>query len=625
MGKEDCFEHRYSYGVHFSARQLEMMIFSQSAQEVILHLFKPKEEKACLSRSLSSNGDGLWSVCLETIPDIFLEYLFEIDGCMVIDPYATALSGPFSWGEWGNNEKRRCQFTFDHVFDWGNDRPVRHQDLIIYEMHVRGFTQHVSSDCRHRGTYLGLIEKIPYLKGLGINAIELMPVHEFDERENARVSPKKNLCLWNYWGYSTVNFFCPMKRYASNAHRLSALRDFQFMVRELHSNGIAVILDVVYNHVSGLSDLEKIDKASYFILDGEQNHTNFSGCGNTLSVNSCVVTQLMLDSLRYFVQECHVDGFRFDLAGCFARGHDGTLLADSPILQKIFSDPILSSCILILEPWDCFGYNISGVSAAKHFWIWNDYFCETVRQFVRGDGKKEHNLQDCWLGSPGKFLGSRCVKKSINYVTCHDGFSLRDLVSYNEKHNFDNGENNLDGNNNNHSCNYGKEGRTTQTCIENFRIKQMRNFFFINLLSFGVPMIRSGDEYGQTLYGNNNTYCQDALNWFRWDLHKKRKELFHFVKMLIQVRKASQLYERCHYLTVRDYQFLFIQPHVIVCLFRERYLIALNASTTAVNLKFCEKKTWKILLQTCHLPVMDDSCQYLCIAAHSCFVAYKHV
>ncbi|MBM3192234.1 MAG: glycogen-debranching protein, partial [Chlamydiae bacterium] len=505
-----------AFGPLLRDNKLHFSFFSTSANQIRLLLFDPKESIPFAMIPLSKTAPGIWHG--ETSPPpLSTEYMCEVDGEVVLDPYAKALSTPHTWGVW--QHKPRCQFIFDHTFNWeGSQKPkLTPQELIIYEAHVRGFTQDKSSLCKHPGTYLGLIEKIPYLKKLGVNAIELLPIHEFDERDNLRQDPQTGHKLWNYWGYMTLNFFAPMKRYATTHDRLSALNEFKTMVREFHKAGIEVILDVVYNHAAPASDLEKIDKSAYFILTEKKEHTNFSGCGNTLSANAFASSHLIISSLRYFAEACQIDGFRFDLAGCFARGPDGSPLHRPPFLELLNHDPVLSSCKLILEPWDCYGINLLNGFSIGTCSAWNGSFKTAIRRFVRGDAMQEQFFKDSFLGSRYLFSKKDPTTKTVNYAACHDGFSLNDIVSYSQKHNQRNGEDNRDGDNDNSSYNYGFEGETPDPHILSIRMQQMKNLLFSTLLSVGTPMIRMGDEYGHTNLGNNNTYCHDELNWFQWN------------------------------------------------------------------------------------------------------------
>ncbi len=606
----------HTFGATLRDNKLIFSLFSNSAKIVKLHLFAPHKPVPIDIINLSKRAPGIWTAEIDPVPLSTL-YMYEVDGNLVLDPYAKALSTPHTWGIW--QEKPKCQLTFDHTFDWeGVTRPnIPKEDLIVYEAHVRGFTMHKSSESAHPGTYLGLIDKIPYLKKIGFNAIELLPIHEFDERQNSKKEPVTGKRLWNSWGYMTTNFFCPTKRYATSNDRLAPLTEFKTMVREFHRNGIEVILDVVYNHVCYHSDLEKIDKESYFILNKDKTHTNFSGCGNTIAANSLAGSHLILDSLHYFAEEFHVDGFRFDLGGCFARGAYGTPLEFPPFFDLLTSDPILSKVKLILEPWDCYGINLLNNFRIKGVSAWNGSFKIATRRFIKGDSMQEQFFKDSFLGSKYIFPDGYPPTTGVNYATCHDGFSLNDLVSYNHKHNLNNGEHNRDGENDNSSYNYGVEGPTTNPKILALRMLQMKNFLFANLLAFGIPMIRMGDEYGHTNNGNNNTYCQDELSFFDWT---KTSELFPFVQSLINLRKSLPLYQSNEYLQDSEIETVVMQERNIALVLKGTYLIAFNTKDTPLHLTSHELTYWKILLRTSS-PMHAEN--HITLPAHSFLIASR--
>lgn len=493
-------------GVNFS-------LYSKGAKRVTLVLQSSSEvEEVPLKRG----ENGVWSVCVQGLPGDFL-YGFRVGGDgpffeekkISLDPYAKSLFAPKGWGEERMVLSRLRQ---EEPFDWEGVEPPNHPlaELILYEMHVRGFTKDPSSNVAAPGTFNGMIEKIPYLKELGINAVELLPIAEFNER-----GPPPN-----YWGYSPFHFFCPMARYGGQ-------NELRQLVKELHRASIEVILDVVYNHTGDGGSLQRIDASTYYILDDEGRHTNYTGCGNTLNCNDPVVQEWILSSLRYFVEEFHIDGFRFDLASIFCRGSQGEVLDAPPIIEAIERDPILSKKKKIAEPWDCAG--LYQVGAFPGGWPdWDGGFRDALRRFIKGsDGQEE---------SFAKAFSSK--RECIHFVTAHDGFTLADLVSYNEKHNEANGEENKDGNPHNESWNCGEEGRTKNEEVLGLRARQQRNFLLALLLSGSPPMLLMGDEVGHTRNGNNNAYCQDnELNYFLWD--KMDQELFMFVKELISIRKRS--------------------------------------------------------------------------------------
>lgn len=434
-------------------------------------------------------------------------------------------------------------------YDWEGDTPIRrcYSKTVIYEMHVRGFTQHPSSGVSEeaRGTYRGILEKIPYLKDLGVTAIELLPVFQFDPQD----SP---LGLTNYWGYSPVSFFAPHAAYSSVNTPLGALNEFRDMVKALHRAGIEVLLDVVFNHTAEGDHagpticFKGLENSAYYILDDRPHergidrsrYANYSGCGNTLNGNHSVVRRLILNSLHYWVEQMHVDGFRFDLASVLARDIDGMPQANPPILWDIETDPVLCGTKLIAEAWDAAGLYQVGSFFGDHWKEWNGRFRDDVRSFVKGDRGMAGTFAKRFLGSPDLYEHrQRQPEQSINFVTSHDGFTLSDLVSYSQKHNLANREENRDGHNENLSWNCGAEGPSDDSAIEKLRMQQIKNFFTINILAFGVPMLVMGDEVRRTQHGNNNAYCQDnEIAWMDWSLVEKHAGLYRFVKTLLTYR-----------------------------------------------------------------------------------------
>jgi glycogen operon protein len=424
------------------------------------------------------------------------------------------------------------------AYDWEGDAPLKLpcSRTIIYEMHVRGFTRHPSSGVadQTRGTYAGVIEKIPYLQDLGITAVELLPVFEFDAQD---APPGRG----NYWGYAPVSFFAPHQQYSSQKGPIGAISEFRDMVKALHRAGIEVILDVVYNHTAEGDErgptqcFRGIDNSTYYILDADRSrYSNYSGTGNTLNANHPIVRRMILDSLRYWVEEMHVDGFRFDLASILARDSDGHVLSNPPVLWDIESDPVLAGSKMIAEAWDAAGLYQVGSFAGDSWKEWNGRFRDDVRGFLRCEGGSVTRFADRLVGSP-QIYGheNREAEQSINFVTCHDGFTLNDLVSYNEKRNESNGEDNRDGASDNRSWNCGAEGPSSDATIEKLRNRQVKNFLTITMLSLGVPMIVMGDEVRRTQLGNNNAYCQDnELSWLDWTLRSHHADVHRFVKLL---------------------------------------------------------------------------------------------
>lgn len=484
---------------------------------------------------------------------------------ILMDPYAKIIGGRDVWGkspDWNNIYQHRAQITFDD-FDWENDRPLEipSEDLIVYEMHVRSFTVHPSSKVKHPGTFAGIREKIPYLKELGVNAIELMPIFEFDEFENSRSHPETGETLYNYWGYSTVGFFAPKAGYATTGKLGMQVDEFKTLVKDLHKNGIEVILDVVFNHTAEGNEhgpyisFRGIDNKTYYMLTPEGYYYNFSGCGNTLNCNNPIVRGLVLDCLRYWASEYHIDGFRFDLASILGRDPWGAPLNNPPLLETLAFDPILAKCKLIAEAWDAGGlYQVGSFPAYGRWAEWNGKYRDTIRKFLKGDGNVGDVAQRL-QGSPDLYAwAGRPPATSINFITAHDGFTLADLVSYNQKHNQANGENNNDGENDNESWNCGAEGWTENPGINALRQRQMRNAIAMLMVSQGVPMLLMGDEIGRSKNGNNNTYCHDnELNWLDWKLLEKNADLFRFVKNCITFRKTHPVLRNPQHFQNQDY------------------------------------------------------------------------
>ena len=428
----------------------------------------------------------------------------------------------------------KCVFTDDH-FDWHDDQPLRHPSsrIVIYEMHVRGFTIHPSSGVEHPGTYRGLVEKIPHLKELGITAVELMPVHEFNECQVAGINPQTGKPLRNYWGYDPVAFFAPKASYSSAGGLGQQTLEFKEMVLALHQAGIEVILDVVFNHTAEGSELgptlcfRGIDNAIFYMLASDKRrYINCTGTGNTINANHPVVRDHVLAALRYWKIEMHVDGFRFDLASILGRDGDGKLLANAPLLERIAEDSILRDVKIIAEAWDAAGAYEVGSFSERRWASWNGRYRDDVRRFWRGDDGMLGSFASRICGSADIYANSgKGPECSINYVTCHDGFTLNDLVSYRDKHNEGNGQNNHDGTDANFSENNGAEGETTDAGIETLRKVQIKNLLLTLLISRGVPMLLGGDEFRRTQGGNNNAYCQDnETSWFDWRLPEQHGE-----------------------------------------------------------------------------------------------------
>jgi isoamylase len=542
-------------------------VFSRHASAVSLVLYREGREEPVaeitLDPALHKTGD-VWHVFVHDLTPDYL-YGYRVHGpnapksghrfnstVVLLDPYARALSGNARWGHpdvpHGQSHgrlSRRSRIVVD-AFDWEGDKPPATPlaQTVIYELHLRGYTRHSSSGVAHPGTYLGLIEKIPYLQSLGVTAVELMPVMEFDELEHAHRNPHTGELLLNYWGYSTLSFFAPKAAYAAGAGQ--QVREFKEMVKAFHKAGIEVILDVVFNHTREGNEngptvnFRGLDNSIYYMLDKEGRYYNFSGCGNTFNCNHPLVRDLIIDSLVAWVSEMHVDGFRFDLASILSRGANGKVLEDPPLLQHIAEHPVLAGTKLIAEAWDAAGLTQLGKFPTWGRWAeLNGAYRDDVRRFIRGDAGATANVAkricgslDLYGDSPGRHY------HSVNFITCHDGFTLNDLVSYSNKHNEGNGENNRDGWDGNFSCNYGHEGPTDNGFVNAVRQRQMRNYFTILLISQGVPFLSHGDEFARTQRGNNNTYCQDNdASWVDWSLTQKNAGLVRFVRKMIALRR----------------------------------------------------------------------------------------
>jgi glycogen operon protein len=480
-----------------------------------------------------------------------LGHRFQPD-VILLDPYARAISGRNVWGAAHDPEDvypHRARLVFDD-FDWGEDRPldIPVQDLVVYEMHVRGFTRHPSSGVKFPGTFAGIRQKIPYLKELGINCVELMPVFEFDEFEGSRTNPLTREPLLNYWGYSPLGFFAPKAGYAATAKLGMQVDELKSLVKELHKNGIEVILDVVFNHTAEGDEngptisFRGIDNKTYYMLTPVGAYLNFTGTGNTLNCNNPVVRNFVVDCLRYWAAEYHIDGFRFDLASVLGRDPSGAPLANPPLLESLAFDPILARCKLIAEAWDAGGlYQVGSFPAYGRWAEWNGKYRDCLRRFLKGDAGQVREVAQRLSGSTDLY-GERAATASVNFITCHDGFTLLDLVSYNGKHNEANGENNRDGANDNLSWNCGAEGPTEDAAVNALRRRQVKNAAALLFLSEGVPMFLMGDEMGRTQDGNNNSYCHDsAFNWLDWGLLDRNAEVVRFFRQCLAFRKAHRV------------------------------------------------------------------------------------
>ena len=552
----------FPFGASLAAGGVNFSIYSKNATGCTLVLYHhgQAEPFAEIPFPESFRVGNVYTMLVFGLNIETVEYGFRFDGPwepekghrfdgskVLLDPYAKSISGRSVWGR-----KEQVQSDFVHRgqiiredYDWEGDVSPRIStyDLVIYEMHVRSFTRDPSSGAKYPGTFAGITEKIPYLKELGVNCVELMPVFEFDEFENEREVNGKRLL--NYWGYSTVGFFAPKAGYAASALFRMEADELKHTIKTLHRNGIEVILDVVLNHTAEGNEkgptisFRGIDNRIYYLLTPEGWYYNFSGCGNTMNCNHAVVRSMIKDCLRYWVYAYHVDGFRFDLASILTRDTSGAPMVAPPLLESLARDPVLGRTKLIAEAWDAGGlYQVGSFPSWKRWSEWNGRYRDCVRQFIKGDGGKAPELLQRISGSPDLYEG-RAPAASINFITCHDGFTLYDLVSYNDKHNEANGEGNRDGSNENYSWNCGWEGDTEDREILDLRFRQMKNMLTVLLMSRGVPMILSGDEFANTQHGNNNAYCQDnEISWLNWDRLKENRDLFEYVKKLIVFRKA---------------------------------------------------------------------------------------
>jgi isoamylase len=561
--------HPLPYGATARREGVNFAVFSRHATQMSVVLFLPGDPDPVLELPLDARynktGD-VWHVLVCGL-DPGIEYGFRADSevppgwntlrfdarKILIDPYSRSVAGLERWGDGtganGRLERMRSRVV-DEEFDWGHEHPlaVPLADSIIYELHVRGFTRHPSSLVAHPGTFLGVVEKIPYLRQLGVTAVELMPVTEFEECDVPRSNPITGEPLRNYWGYQPVSFFAPKASYAAGSAPGEAVREFKTMVKALHEAGIEVILDIVFNH-TGEGDergttfcWRGLDNPTYYLLEPKTGrYLNYSGCGNTLNCNHPVVRHQILAALRYWVTEMHVDGFRFDLASILGRGRDGEVLPNPPLLEAIAADPVMADVKLIAEAWDAAGlYQVGSFPSWGRWAEWNGRFRDELRRFVKSDPGLTRVLATRLSGSPDLYRGSeRAPWHSINFVTSHDGFTLADLVSYQDKHNLENGEGNADGHSDNLSWNCGEEGPSERPEVMALRGRQQRNFLALLMLSQGVPMLLSGDELGRSQRGNNNAYCQDnEISWLDWSLAERNAPLFRFTQRLIRFRKA---------------------------------------------------------------------------------------
>ena len=636
-------------------------IFSRYASRVRLELFDHPEDASParvidLNSARNHTGD-VWHVWLEGIRPGQL-YAYRMDGPykpdeghrfnfnrLLLDPFAAAISQTPAWdfasargydpsapeqdlslSKLDNSQAMpKCVFV-NYPFDWGGDQPPRHpwSKTIIYETHVRGFTIHPDSSVAHPGTYQGLIEKIPYFRHLGVTAVELMPLQEFNETSVTRRNPQTGQPLGNYWGYDPVAFFAPKASYSSSGGLGQQTLEFKEMVRALHQAGIEVFLDVVFNHTAEGDQLgptlcfRGMDNAIFYMLEGDKRYyKDYTGTGNTINANHPVVRDHILAALRYWMVEMHVDGFRFDLASVLGRDRSGKLLANAPLLARIAEDPILRDVKLIAEAWDAAGAYEVGSFSGRRWAEWNGRYRDDVRRFWRGDDGMLGSFASRICGSSDIYSKSgKGPECSINFVTCHDGFTLNDLVSYRDKHNEANGENNHDGTNDNLSENCGAEGETGNTQIESLRKRQIKNFLLTLLISRGVPMLLGGDEFRRTQGGNNNAYCQDnETSWYDWTCLERHEDIYRFASTMIAFRQAHPILNKEQFYTDAEIHWFGLQGGLpnwadpkekhFACLIREddehSLSLMFNASADAVDFvlpQLSHGNCWRLVIDT---------------------------
>ncbi len=539
-------------------------VYSHGAYSIELLLFKRRAQEpfAVLPFPQSYRIGNVYSMIVFKLDIEEFEYAYRVDGPYepekglifdrtkyLLDPYAKAVTGQSRWGDttpWGQHYKAR---VVKDDFDWEDTHLplIPMEDLIIYELHVRGFTKDASSGVLHPGTFAGLREKLPYLKRLGVNAVELMPIFEFDEMQNYReVDGNK---LYNYWGYNSVSFFAPNTSYTATTEYNREGNELKNLIQDFHREGIEVFLDVVFNHTAEGNEqgpffsFKGFDNNIYYLLTPDGKYYNFSGCGNTLNCNHPIVHQMILDCLRYWVTTYRIDGFRFDLASILGRNEDGSPMNKPPLLQAMAFDPILGDVKLIAEAWDAGGlYQVGSFPAWNRWAEWNGRYRDDIRRYLKGDAGMAQAAAQRLVGSRDIYEPQSRKNASVNFITCHDGFTLWDLYSYNEKHNEKNGEHNMDGSNDNNSWNCGAEGDTRDPAVNALRRRMVRNAFALLMCSRGIPMFLAGDEFCNTQFGNNNAYCQDNItSWLDWNLLEKNQEIFKFFQHMIRFRMEHRI------------------------------------------------------------------------------------
>jgi glycogen operon protein len=564
------FNYPLPYGAVLRDGGVQFVVFSRSATAMRVLLYDrvndPDPRRAVEFNPEKDRWGDIWSIFVPELTTGQL-YHFQADGpfepqeghrfnrlARLIDPYARALAGKFLPGTDGIIRPPKC-VVVDDTFDWQGDRHLKRPlaESIIYETHVRGFTKSSTSGVAQPGTYAGVVEKIPYLKSLGVTAVELMPIYEFPTEECDGSKSDRT----NYWGYDPMAFFAPHRGYMQGDTPGDQVREFKEMVRELHAAGIEVILDVVFNHSSEGNEqgptfsFKGLENKVYYMLNDDGTYKNYSGCGNTINGNHPIVREMIFHCLRHWVHNYHIDGFRFDLASILSRNRKGELVPNPPMVEVIAEDPMLADTKIIAEAWDAAGAFQVGSFATQRWAEWNGHYRDNVRRFWRGDYGLTGPMATRLAGSSDLYQPSgRRPYHSINFITSHDGYTLNDLVSYERKHNAANGEENRDGDNNNYSANYGIEGPTRRKTIVSIRQRQVKNLMATLLLSQGVPMIAAGDEVLRTQRGNNNAYCQDnATSWFDWRLVERNAEMLRFCRTLIEFRRRQPNVRRSSFLT----------------------------------------------------------------------------
>ncbi len=570
--------HPLPLGAYLTGRGIQFSIFSRHAEGMTLLLFDGPEdtlpsETLALDPGQNRSGD-VWHIHVHGLKTGQL-YLYQAEGpfepekghrfspgSYLLDPYAKALTHNRPWKEWKQELMPKCVVVND-FFDWQGDKPLNYplQDCIIYETHLAGLSRHPSANSSDPGTFRAVIDRIPYFKELGITSLEFLPIQEFNPFELIQRSPESGELLTNYWGYSTVSFFAPAAFYSSSGFRGEQVTEFKEMVRELHKAGIEVILDIVFNHTAEGNEqgptfsFRGLDNSIYYILDESRKYyMNYTGCGNTMNCNHPILRSFIIDCIRYWVIDMHVDGFRFDLGSILGRDGTGKLLKNPPVIERLAEDPVIRNTKLIAEAWDAAGTYQVGSFPGGRWAEWNDRYRDELRRFWGGETGLISALAMRFSGSADLYMSNgRKPFHSINYITSHDGFTLNDLLSYERKHNEANGEDNRDGHNTSYSRNYGTEGPSDKPAVERLRSRMVKNHLATLLLSSGTPMLLGGDEFRRTQKGNNNAYCQDnEISWIDWSLAGRHADVLRFCRELILFRRRHPAFRRPDFFSGRD-------------------------------------------------------------------------